>query len=84
MCVCVCADLKENGVRGTMYNREFVTSILELIGTNCPEVSGGVCVCDWERGRGMKGRGRGREGGRGRGRERVCVSLSLSHCSCCL
>ena len=34
----VCVDLKENGVRGSMYNREFVSSILELVGTNCPEV----------------------------------------------
>ena len=24
-----------------MYSREFVASILELVGTNCPEVGGG-------------------------------------------
>ena len=33
------ADLKESGVRGSMYNREFVSTILELVGSNCPEVS---------------------------------------------
>jgi nuclear RNA export factor len=31
-------SLKENGVRGCMYNKEFVSSILELVGANCPEL----------------------------------------------
>ncbi|CAI8001899.1 Nuclear RNA export factor 1 [Geodia barretti] len=31
-------DLKENGVRGSMYSREFVSSVLELVKANCPEL----------------------------------------------
>ena len=38
LCLCVCVDLKENGVRGSMYSREFVSSVLELVKANCPEV----------------------------------------------
>jgi nuclear RNA export factor len=30
--------LKENGVRASMFNREFVSSVLELVGANCPEL----------------------------------------------
>jgi nuclear RNA export factor len=32
------SHLKENGVRGSMYSREFVSSVLELVKANCPEL----------------------------------------------
>ena len=39
VCLFVLAALRENGVKGVMYDRSFVSTVLSLIGQHCSDVS---------------------------------------------